>query len=101
MKAELMSYRADLLPAEHTHNTSCLCFSWEPARCGLWVCPWGRDFYAAVTSKSHGNLSHVSLPKEVCSLIRQMGLKDGKQKQRGFAVWGGNLSFSWVTCALA
>lgn len=61
----------------------------------------GAKFYAVAAPKGHDNLSCVSLPEKVCSPTRQVVLKSGEKKQRGFAVWGENLSFNQITGVLS
>lgn len=104
MKAELMSCRAALLSAEHTHTEHILLML-QPRAGSMQVMALrsilGAKFYAVAAPKSHDNLSCVSLPEEVCSPTRQVGLKSEEKKQRRFAVWGENLSFNRITCLLS
>lgn len=102
MKAELMSCRAALLSAEHTEH---ILLVLQPRAGSMQVMALrsilGAKFYTVAAPKSHDNLSCVSLPEEVCSPTRQVGLKSGEKKQRRFAVWGENLSFNQITCVLS
>lgn len=76
---DLLSFLLNICRHTHIQHILLVPVCWPRANL-LWVCPWGREFYAAVASKNCGSLTCLSLPEEFCILIGcslQLKLRDG------------------------